>query len=132
MEDGRILRYNALNRVTEEYLPEEMESVIFDTALRRDTKYKHLPDERRWMCGMQLTATDGEAYYFSQKYFENSFDTLEEMTMLKEQFPPEILQFVGTEHLESVAADHNYSEEETKMLYELFDMPADEYPWYIQ
>lgn len=135
MEDGRVVQYNAFNMVTEEHLPEQLKSVTFDTCKLSGSKGSRrlwLFHDSRWVCQIHLTASNGETYSFSQRYFEDQWEALEEMVQIKAQYPPEILRFEGTEHLEYVAADHDYAEEEAKMLYELFAVPEAEWPRYIQ
>lgn len=135
-QDGSVQVYNAFNQIKEEYHPEQIESVTFDTYLqsnhylRRSISYYFR--DRDWKCYVNITVLGGKEYSFVQGNFRYPMDPLESMMQLKAQYPPEILRFEGIEHLERVAADHNYTKEETQMLYELFGVPEAEYPQYIQ
>ena len=135
MEDGRILQYNAFNMVTEEYLPGQMESVTFDTCKlsgTHSTRRLWIFHDSIWACEVRVTASDGATYSFSQRDFEDQWEALDELVQIKAQYPTEILRFEGMEHLERVAADHDYTEEERQILYALYAVPEADYPWYIR
>ena len=135
-QDGSVQVYNAFNQIKEEYHPEQIESVTFDTYLQsnhyRRRSISYYFRDRDWKCSVNITVLGGKEYSFVQGNFREPMDPLETMTHLKMLYPPEIITYEGTDHLHDVALDNHFTEEETKMLYELFDVPADEYPWYIQ
>ncbi len=136
-QDGIVQVYNAFNRIKAEYHPEQIETVTFDTYQPSHYHNTRGPDlnflkDRDWKCVVNITVLGGKEYSFVQDNFREPMDPLEPMGHLKTLYPPEIITYEGTDHLHDVALDNYFTEEETKMLYELYAVPVTDGPWYIQ
>ena len=116
-DDGRIQRYNVWNQLTEEIAPEDITTVIFDTQ-RKSKKYG-LGD---YYYSVKFLDTEENDYWFPRKGFRFSDkNILQSLLDIKSLYAPEQIVVKDVETLKEVVQDCELSEEETVLLYTLFD-----------
>ncbi len=119
--DGSIAQYNMFNTQTREYAPEDISEVTFDVIRYRSGR--HGP--RHWGVRITLITEDGKRYPFGHRTFRDDEQGqirywLAAMLDMKACFHPAIIHYEDLEDLDLVVADKNMSQEEAKLLYQLF------------
>ena len=113
-KDGGFKRYNAFNSVSREYSPKDVACVELYCGLESGGSTSE------WAVFMKFTYTDGKKHRFSSGDFHG--DWLLKMTALKEQFDPSVVNCSDINELSNVIWDRDLDDEETTMLYALFDI----------
>ena len=121
--DGSIGQYNMFNTKVREFHSGEIDRVEFGTYYHAGTKFGN----GKFSVCVSLSTETGREYVFQSKDFRDAFDGepcnwLTAMLHLKERYIPEIVQYTGVDKLHHVVQYHKMSEEETKILYQLFDL----------
>lgn len=123
-EDGSVTVHSSSNQIVEEYAPEEITLVCFETtSFRTGGKYGG-----RYKAGIQvrLTTRDGTEFRFESSNFnylsDDPDDGLRALLSLKEHFDPGVIEYrIDPDNdLEDVIRDRDYTGEEAKLLYQLF------------
>ena len=116
-DDGHILRYNMWNQLTGEISQNDFTTVILNTH-----KKDKSPD---YYYSIRFFDTEENSYWFPRGKFRSSdTDTLQALLHIKSLHDPQKIQIKGTENLEHVVSGCDLSEEETALLYELFDQTS--------
>lgn len=112
--DGRLQRYDMFNRLVVEYAAED----VTDIRLRAvQESGRHNYD---YTYGIYLYV-EGEYFYFeTNRFFLSEYDTLQELLSIRERYEPNVTVDATPEKLEKVVRDRELTEEETRLLYELF------------
>lgn len=119
--DGSIGQYNMFDSKVREFQSGEIDCVEFQTYYHSAAKFA----SGRFSVCVNLTTDSGKEYVFQCKDFRDAFDGsprnwLREMLQLKQRYTPETIQYSGKDKLDYVVYDHELTEAETKMLYQLF------------
>lgn len=116
-DNGRIQRYNMWNQLTEEISPEDIIAVTLKT--QRESRKYGVGD---YYYGIKFFDTEENSYWFPRKEFRFSDKKiLQSLLDIKSLYAPEQITVKDVETLEKVVQDCELSEEETVLLYTLFD-----------
>ncbi len=122
--DLSVNSYNAVNQITgRTYTQEKYARLTIQTdffSLRRSFS-------SHWSYAVSIEMSDGKVFRFSSEDFdprdENRKDTaLKTMLEIKNRFSPDRITVGGAENVDRVAEYLNLSEEQTRLLYELFSL----------
>jgi len=114
-EDGRLQRYNMFNRLVDEYAADEVTGI----QLRTVQEPRHFAHDYTY--GIWLYVEDDDFYFDCGNFFLGERDTLWELLAIRKRYEPNVTLTSTPKQLESVVRDRELSEEETALLYELFD-----------
>lgn len=122
-EDGSIRRFNLFNSISREYAPEERTSLTIGCGLYGGGRYSR----GHWEADVKITCADGKSYSFSSRDFRGETKAeiqlwLREMTELKAQFDPAVINYMDLDDLPKVIDEQKLSPEEQALLYELFSV----------
>lgn len=120
--DGSIVQYNMFNSQTQMFLSGQVEKVEVETYRYSTGKYAA---RKHWGVQMRFTTDSGKKYTFEFSDFHSDTDTrhaywLTAMLNVKKRYDPSIVRFNGKEDLNAVVQDKKLTDEETKLLYQLF------------
>ena len=123
--NGTVTEHNVFNSQTEEFTSGQIRSVEFCTY-RYDTGGKY-STHWHWSVMMNIQTDSGKEYSFRTGAFASSPEGepprwLTEMTQLKRRFDPSIIIYSGINDLDKAVEDLKLNEEETELLYQLFNM----------
>ncbi len=122
---GDFYIFNALGKQTECYTHEDIFSVLIECD--REVENIHsdiwwLPMGYDWHCRILVTMEDGETFRFSLGNFVGeNLAGLRGMLFLKSLVPKENIECRLDGDLEKLVQEYRMNEEETALLYELFD-----------
>ncbi|MBQ7345209.1 MAG: hypothetical protein IJW45_04000 [Oscillospiraceae bacterium] len=119
--DGGIGRYDMFDVQVKGYASEQIDSVEFQVYRHRARKSIHV----YWDVQVILTTDSDARFVFEYKDFRGGGGStywLEAMLQLKSRYDPRIITYTGAEDLWRVAEDDDLSDEQTRMLYQLFDL----------
>ena len=117
-----VIRYNALNYPAESYS-------IYDTQKLVLQAY-HVRDDGRddWYFSMKFVFDTNKdiAYSFRPGYFDHMTreEALQQMLRLKDNLFSGKCEILGTDLVDDVIRDQEYTDAEAKLLYQLFDLPT--------
>ena len=114
--DGGIKRYNMFNSVSRQYDSEDATSVELDCVHYK----RNRRSQRRWTVFIRITHTDGKEYSFTEYDFKGHY--LQEIAALKEQFDPSVITYSNVDKLGAVIKDQHLNDEDSALLYALFDI----------
>lgn len=112
LQDNSVVSYNMFNHQGDKAYSEN--------------DYAHLTFKANYSgkYGMDFSVViemeDGKKFAFSDSDFKSIRGSLEKMTELKSIFPPYEISYEGIEIIEGHIENENYSEDNARMLYELF------------
>ncbi len=113
--DGRLQRYNMFNRLIDEYTAEDVSSIQLRTV-QESGRYEH-----DYTYSIRLYV-EGEKFYFDRgSFLLGERSTLLELLSIRERYEPNVTIDTTPEKLERVVRDRELNEEETALLYQLFD-----------
>lgn len=124
-KNGSVVQYNGFNVPVREFSSGEISQVEFKA-------YKHSTGSRyarivntRYDVQVKLTTDSGKKYTFEFHNFQKGeegelLNWLTQMLQLKRRYSPEIITYDGLEYLEDVVSGNGLTDEETKLLYQLF------------
>lgn len=119
-DDGSISVYNSFNEKTEEYSKSDVIGIRIYTRTYHDRRG---PDN--WGIEIKISMNDGEDFFFSYSDFqtmdENIRGSIAGMYQIKMSFDPSIITIDGKENVAYVARDMHLNQQETELLYLLFD-----------
>lgn len=119
-DDGSISVYNSFNEKTEEYSKSNVIGIRIYTRTYYDRRG---PDD--WGIEIKISMNDGEDFFFSYRDFqtmdENIRGSITGMYKIKMCFDPSIITIDGKENVAYVARDMHLNQQETELLYLLFD-----------
>lgn len=119
-DDGSISVYNSFNEKTAEYTKSDVVEIRIYTRTYHD---RLGPDD--WGIEMKISMNDGEDYFFSYSDFqtldENIRGSITGMHQIKTSFDPSIITIDGKENVAYVVRDMHLNQQETELLYLLFD-----------
>ena len=115
-EDGSITYYNAVNQAEERWDPEDIRGIKLDTD-RVGGKSTSL-----WSVEISFVTDQDDEITFKAGEFSSEWEkTMETMLRIKERYLPAVT-IRGTDNLEQVVKDHDLTEVEQALLYQLFDV----------
>ena len=119
-DDGSISVYNSFNEKTEEYSKSNVIGIRIYTRTYHDRRG---PDD--WGIEIKISMNDGEDFFFSYSDFqtmdENIRGSITGMYQIKMSFDPSIITIDGKENVAYVTRDMHLNQQETELLYLLFD-----------
>ena len=116
--DGRLQRYNMFNRLIDEYTAEDVSNIRLRTV-KESGRYEH-----DYTYSIRLYV-EGEEFYFDRgSFFLGERGTLLELLSIRERHEPNVSIDTTPEKLERVVHDQKLNEEETALLYQLFDQTS--------
>ena len=119
-DDGSISVYNCFNEKTEEYSKSDVIGIRIYTRTYYDWRG---PDD--WGIEIKISMNDGEDFFFSYSDFqtmdENIRGAITGMYQIKMSFDPSIITIDGKENVAYVVRDMHLNQQETELLYLLFD-----------
>lgn len=122
LHNGSIVQYNMFNRQTHEFESGEISEVKVETYRYFTGKYTKT---RHYGVRMIFETDSGKRYTFEDREFRRDHSSeslywLDRMLTVKKRFDPAMIHYDETENLSLVIADKGLSQEETRMLYQLF------------
>ncbi len=119
-DDGSISVYGCLNQSTAQYSKEDVAEIQIDTC----THYSRGRDP--WGIEIEILMNDGEEFFFSDGDFQTLDDnirgSISGMYQIKSCFDPNIITIGGKDDIPYVIRDMKLNQQETELLYLLFDM----------
>lgn len=120
--NGSVAQYNMFNKQIYDFSPGEFEKIEIETYRYSTGKYYKT---RHWGVRMTFITASGSKYTFDHKEFRDNTQSetlywLVAMTNIKQRYNPSIIHYEGIEDLRYVVTDKNLTEEEAKLLYQLF------------
>ena len=111
------------NRQTHEFTSGDFSEICIKTYRYSTGKYNRT---RHWGVLIEFVTDSGKKYTFEHSAFRDSpeggaMDWLGAMHQIKNRYDPEAIYYEGVDDLERVIADKALSEEETVLLYQLFE-----------
>ena len=120
--NGSIVQYNMFDRQVREFTAGEMEEIVIETY--RYSTGRHVRTSH-WGVRIQFITDSGKKYTFDHREFRDDSQGenlywLEAMADVVCRYDPGIIRCEGVENLDKVIAGKNLTEEEIKLLYQLF------------
>ncbi len=116
--DGSIAQYNMFNNQTHEFRSGDIADIEIETFRYSTGRYSR---KKHWGVRMVFKTVGGKKYTFEHGDFRNdAHSELGQMLNVKKRYNPGIIHYEGLENLGRVIADRNLTQEEVRMLYQLF------------
>ena len=118
--DGSIVQYNMFNRQVQEFSSGNIEEMTID-LFRYDTGGKYYKTHH-WGIRLKLRTNSGKYYTFDHREFHSDGTRryLPQMVNVLARYNPEIIRYEDIENLDKFIADKNLSQEELRLLRQLF------------
>lgn len=111
--DGSIEQHNIFNVQTREFAPKDISELKINVFRHRTRS-----GPTHWDVQMVFSTESGRKFKFDFRDFRD--DWLRTMLDIKAMYDPSIICYEDVEDLDRVVVDNNMSQEETKLLYQLF------------
>ena len=122
--DLSVNSYNAVNQITgRTYTQEKYARLTIQTNY--STSYRRA--YRMWRYEVEIEMSDGKVFRFSSEDFDRREDNFKDISLktmleIKNRFSPDQITVNRAEDVDRVAEHLNLSEEQTRLLYELFSV----------
>ena len=121
--DGSIVEYSMFNQQVEEFSPGNIKEVTID--LFRYSTGKHYRTTH-WGVQLIIRTDSGKKYSFDHREFDNNGTPLylTQMVNVISRYDPRIIRYEDVENLDKFIADKDLTQEELRLLYQLFGREA--------
>ena len=114
-KDGKLQRYDMFNQLVDEYTADDVIGIQLKTVKNSG---RH---QRGYTYSIKLCTENDEFYFKVGSFFLDEHSTLQALLAIRERYEPNVTIISAPEHLKRIVNDRDLNEDETALLYELFN-----------